>query len=167
MIRRTLIGSASALTAALLLAGCAPATPDPVPTATAPARYVPGAGQEAAAGADEASWESQMEAASAAEAVMGAFVDHDRPYDTWWAEFSSRLTATAQDVWAYTDPRLVPASTLTGPPMVTDAPSSTQVFVDVPTDAGSYALELIRNAAPGAGQGPWQVQTITPPAEPD
>lgn len=96
---------------------------------------------------------------------MAAFVAHTRSYDAWWADLSQYLTPEASVAWEFTDPRLIVASTITGPASVFDAPSSTFVIVDVPTDAGSWRLELVKVVEVDAGAGVWKVFTLQPPEE--
>lgn len=106
-----------------------------------------------------------MDAAGAAEAVsvavsaMAAFVDHDRPYDQWWAEFSDYLGGDALVAYEFTDPALVPASGVTGDGEVSAAPDATQITVLVPTDVGQYQVVLNRQAVGGE----WTVSRLTPP----
>lgn len=164
MKRTTALTITIATILAGVLTGCAPAddaesTAVMEKTAAAPAP----ATAPAPAPEDTAAWDSQLEAAAVAESTMTAFITTEQDPQSWWDAFSATLTADARQLWAYTDPRLVPATELTGPAAVTSAPSSTQVFVTVPTDAGDYALQLVRHVEPGAGQGPWQVQEIRPP----
>lgn len=92
---------------------------------------------------------------------MGEFADHDRDYDDWWAALSPYLDPVALSDYAYTDPRLVPPTQVTGDGVVSAAPSSTQITVLVPTDAGQYRVELFRQASE-AGAGPWLVNSMTP-----
>lgn len=168
-MRIHLITAATAVVGVLLLAGCT--TPDdieePTPTPTAvqgPERPegFPTLGEPV--GDDKADFKSQQEAVAAAEAAMTVFVSHDRDYDAWWAELSPLLTVEAQDAWAYTDPRMITVTQLTGPATIVDAPSSTLVVVDVPTDIGVWRLELVRAAEVGTtGQGAWKAFTLMPP----
>lgn len=168
-MRIHLITATAAVAGMLLLAGCT--TPDdieqPTPTPTAvqgPERPegFPTLGEPVAD--DKADFKSQQEAVAAAEAAMTAFVSHDRDYDAWWAELSPLLTVEAQDAWAYTDPRMITVTQLTGPPTIVDAPSSTLVIVDVPTDIGVWRLELVRAAEVGTtSQGTWKAFTLMPP----
>jgi len=94
--------------------------------------------------------------------ALTAFADHDRSYDDWWASLSPFLDAEALQAYAYTDPRLVPPSHVTGPGIIAAAVSSTQVTVLVPTDAGQYRVELFRQVD-GGSPGPWLVNSMTPP----
>lgn len=164
-----LITATAAVAGMLLLAGCTTADDIEEPTATPTAvqgmerpEGFPTLGEPV--GDDKADFKSQQEAVAAAEAAMTAFVSHDRDYDAWWAELSPLLTVEAQDAWAYTDPRMITVTQLTGPATIVDAASSTLVVVDVPTDIGVWRLELVRAAEVGTtGQGAWKAFTLMPP----
>lgn len=86
----------------------------------------------------------------AAGAFMSAFA---RPItsvsaDQWWSAVRPHLTATAAADYSGTDPQQVPFTRVTGPPSIipTDAPTSVLVAVRVPTDAGTYRVELQTDA---------------------
>lgn len=115
------------------------------------------------AGGEFATLQSQREAAQLAETTMAVFVAHDRSYDAWWADLAQYLTPEAAMVWEYTDPRLVEATSLVGPAVVIDAPSSTLVVVDVPTDTGSWRLEVVKWVEVNAGPGVWKIFSLQPP----
>ena len=171
-MRIHLITATAAVAGILLLAGCT--TPDdvdePTPTPTAvqgPDRPegFPTLGEPV--GDDKADFESQLAAVQAAETTMTVFATHDRDYNAWWAELSPLLTVEAQEAWAYTDPRMITVSQLTGPAAIVDAPSSTLVIVDVPTDIGTWRLELVRAAEVDTKQGEWKAFTLMPPETPN
>lgn len=166
-MRIHLITATAAVAGVLLLAGCtAPDDDDDGPTPTAvqaPERPEGFPVLGAPVGDDKADFQSQQAAVQAAEAAMTAFVSHDRDYDAWWAELSPLLTVEAQDAWAYTDPRVITVTQLTGPATIVEAPSSTLVIVDVPTDVGIWRLELVRNVELGTGKGAWKAFTLMPP----
>ena len=158
------------LAAVLTVTGCATTTAPAVtsPSAAAPTPetrplVLPSAGTES--GGDAATFPDQQEAVAVAEAALTAVVNHDRPYDEWWPDLSQYLAVDAQHAWEYTDPRLVSASTVTGLGSVVAAPSSTLIVVGIPTDAGVWRLEMVRQVEDGAGQGPWLAFTLTPPDE--
>lgn len=70
----------------------------------------------------------------------------------WWSRVRPYLTAAAAADFSGTDPRRVPFTHLTGPPVLaapsTDGPITT---VTVPTDAGVYQLEILHDVSgPGA-----------------
>jgi hypothetical protein len=94
----------------------------------------------------------------AAEA-MTAFVDRTLPYDQWWAQLAPYLSASALVAYEYTDPTNVPASAVTGDPLVVAAPDGTTLSVLVPTDQGQYRVELERQS----DQAAWAVSRFTPP----
>lgn len=98
-------------------------------------------------------------AATVALAAMEAFVQNDLPYDDWWAGFSRYLGGDALVAYEYTDPALVPASSITGDPRVSSAPDATQITVLIPTDVGQYQVLLNRQAVGGE----WTVSRLTPP----
>ncbi|MFW3170911.1 hypothetical protein [Geodermatophilus sp. CPCC 206100] len=163
--RRRFAGAA-ALAAALLLSSCGGA-PDraasrPEPTAAAvAAEEEPGdadAHLPAAPPSPTDDADSQQAALDTAEAAMTAFAQPHLAAADWWAGLSPLLSPTATTAYEATDPALVPASTVTGAPLPTPAVSSYLSTVLVPTDAGEYAVLLVRE---GAG-APWLVERITP-----
>jgi hypothetical protein len=103
------------------------------------------------AGADDAT--------AVARSAMEAFVQNTLPYDQWWAGLSPYLDGDALVAYEYTDPTLVPASSVTGDPQVSAAPDATQITVLVPTDVGQYRVLLNRQAVGGE----WTVSRLTPP----
>lgn len=170
-MNRYLTAVASIVTAAALLVGCtaSPDTdtvPSAVPTApntqdTSRPVTLPTAGTDS--GGDFATLQRQQEASQVAEAAMVAFVAHTRSYDAWWADLSQFLTPEAAVAWEFTDPRQIIASKITGPTSVVEAPSSTFVVVDVPTDAGIWRIEIVLFVEVDAGDGVWKVFTLQPP----
>ena len=153
------------LAGALLLTSCAAHAPEatPTPTGTAQTTRPLALPTTGSSGSDTASLKSQQEAAALAEQLMPQFLNHALPYDQWWAAVSPSMTAEARYMWQSTDPKAIRGSTVTGPATVTSAPSSTQVIVEVPSDAGLWRLELIRQAEEGATPGRWQVFALTSP----
>ena len=99
------------------------------------------------------------EATAVAREAMESFVQNDLPYDQWWEGFSPYLDGDALVAYEYTDPELVPASSVTGEPRVSAAPDATQITVLVPTDVGQYQVLLNRQAVGGE----WTVSRLTPP----
>lgn len=81
----------------------------------------------------------------AAAAFMTAFA---RPpaeaSERWWATVRPHLSDQAAEAYSGTDPQLVPFTRVTGPATIipTDAPTGLLVAVRIPTDAGSYRVEL-------------------------
>lgn len=172
-MRIHLITATAAVAGALLLAGCT--APDDVEAPTPPPTALQGPERPEGfptlgepVGDDKADFQSQQGAVQAAEAAMTAFVTHDRDYEAWWADLSPLLTVEAQNAWAYTDPRMITVTQLVGPATIVDAPSSTLVIVDVPTDTGTWRLEFVRAAEVGTtGQGAWKAFTLMPPETSD
>lgn len=153
---------AVALVAAVTLGGCgttieAPGPDTPAGTAAAPP--VPGHGPAPLPAplpppTDDA---ASVDAASAvASAAVTAFARPDVDADLWWAELSPLLSPAATTAYASTDPSLVPARAVTGPPRTGESPSSYLATVFVPTDAGEYAVLLVREG----GGAPWLVERI-------
>jgi hypothetical protein len=99
------------------------------------------------------------EAADVALGAMEAFVQNELPYDQWWEGFSRYLDGDALVAYEFTDPALVPASSVTGKPRVSAAPDATQITVLVPTEVGQYQVLLNRQAVGGE----WTVSRLTPP----
>lgn len=166
VVRRT--KGTIALVAVVLL--CASCTSTTGPTDSLPAPTTSRSGGEAketvtnlpspgpSTSSDVADEASLISAVGIAEAVMREFVAHDRSYDQWWAGVSPYLDPVALSDYAYTDPRTVPASAVTGAGVVSAAPSSTHVTVLVPTDAGQYRVELFRQSQDAS----WLVSSMTP-----
>jgi hypothetical protein len=160
--KRFIIGGIVA--GALMLTSCAAPAPEATPTPTGTAQATrPLALPTASSGNDTASLKSQQEAAALAEQLMPQFLNHALPYDQWWAAVSPSMTVEARYMWQDTDPKAIRGSAVTGSAVVTSAPSSTQVVVEVPSDAGMWRLELIRQAEEGAAPGRWQVFALTSP----
>ncbi|MGY1634285.1 hypothetical protein ACI784_21510 [Geodermatophilus sp. SYSU D01186] len=154
---------ATVLAAALALAGCsdAPAADEPQPQATTEPTVVAGDADAMLPPAppaptdDDASRSAALDAASAA---VTAFARPTLDPAQWWAELQPLLSPAAATAYEGTDPAAVPASAVTGPPQPTPAVSAYLSTVLVPTDAGEYAVLLVRE-----GDGaPWLVERITP-----
>jgi hypothetical protein len=181
---------AGAVAAALALAGCTSQTPA-VSTETSPT----GASATAASPTDASSTAgstapstpehtgqlpppppaptddapSQDAALALGAKAVTAFARPDLGPDTWWAELSPLLSPAAALAYEGTDPVEVPARRVTGPAWAGVSPSSFLATVFVPTDAGDYAVLMVREG----GGAPWLVERITlvpagyvaPPAE--
>lgn len=91
---------------------------------------------------------------------MRAFVAHDRGYDEWWADLTQYLGEDAREAYTYTDPANVPASDVTGPSLLSGVQED-MLTVLVPTDIGSYSVELVREQA----GGPWVIYRLRPPED--
>lgn len=105
---------------------------------------------------DEASRTGALEVAGQ---TMRAFARPSLDEATWWDQLRPLLTPAAAIAYEGTDPANVPASAVTGAPVLVDDTSAYLARVEVPTDAGTYAVLLVRE---GAGQ-PWLAERITPP----
>ncbi|MGO4235814.1 hypothetical protein [Pseudarthrobacter sp. YAF2] len=163
-----------ALTAVVLLCtACAPAantTPVPatstVATASAPVSLSAGSGPQAPGGTVQAtigiSWD-QASKDAAVDTAQKAMADFARPgvADKQWAnDLARRLTPQATADYSAVDPANVPATRVTGPATLTvDEANGYGVMAAVPTDAGTYTLQLLRTGP----QAPWKVNRLTPP----
>ncbi len=99
------------------------------------------------------SWDdrSHQSAIAAAQTVMLAYARPDLEFDEWWANLQPLLDQKATQDYAYMDPSRIVATTITGPPVITDETSAYVAYVDVPTNAGVYGLILSRVD----GDSPW------------
>lgn len=163
-----------ALTAVVLLCtACAPAaktTPVPATStvaASAPVSLSAGSGPQAPGGTVPASigigWDQDSKNA-AVDAAQKAMADFARPgvEDKQWANDLARwLTPQATADYSAVDPANVPATRVTGPATLTvDEANGYGVMAAVPTDAGTYTVQLLRTGP----QAPWKVNRLTPPA---
>jgi hypothetical protein len=162
------ITAAAALAAALVLGGCSSGADrsQPAPEPTAAPTTGPGDADADLPTAepvpvDDA--DSQQAALDAATAALTVFARPDADPAQWWSELSPLLSPTAAVAYEDTDPGAVPASAVTGPPRPTPAVSPYLSTVLVPTDAGEYAVLLVREG----GGSPWLVERITPVAAAD
>ncbi|MFF8819463.1 hypothetical protein ACF07D_15860 [Leucobacter sp. NPDC015123] len=160
-MRRSLLVTALTL-CAVLVTGCAG---DPEPTDTAPS---PTADAHAHEHFEDdygpipsPSWEDSDRAAAitAAETAMRAYARPTITQEEWWADMEPLLNQQASIDYAWVQPQSIPATKVTGPGSITDDESALVVFVDVPTDAGTYNIILNRD---GAGE-PWLVARFVPP----
>lgn len=163
-----------ALTAVVLLCtACAPAantTPLPatstVATASAPVSLSAGSGPQAPDGTVPAtigiSWD-QASKDAAVDTAQKAMTDFVRPGvdDKQWANDLARwLTPQATADYSAVDPANVPATRVTGPATLTvDEANGYGVMAAVPTDAGTYTMQLLRTGP----EAPWKVNRLTPP----
>ncbi|WP_285320729.1 hypothetical protein [Pseudarthrobacter sp. lyk4-40-TYG-27] len=164
-----------ALTAVVLLrTACAPAastTPVPAPstaaTASAPVSLSAGSGPQAPDGTVPAtigiSWD-QAGKDAAVDTAQKVMADFARPGvdDKQWANDLARwLTPQATADYSAVDPANVPATRVTGPAtLAVDEANGYGVMAAVPTDAGTYTLQLLRTGK----EAPWKVNRFTPPA---
>ncbi len=95
--------------------------------------------------------------------AVTAFARPDVSPAEWWAELSPMLSPAATQAYAGTDPVEVPARAVTGPARTGVSPSAYLATVFVPTDAGEYAVLMVREG----GGAPWLVERISQvPADP-
>lgn len=141
----------------LVLSGCAVtpngSAPSPTPTA-APSTA-------AAEASTKAAKEAGVEASEVAVAALTAFVYHARSQDEWWADFSRYLSPEALYTWDGVRADRVTASAIAGDPVATVA-DATFVSVIIPTDAGSYRLEMAKRVD-GSTAGTWLVFEMIAP----
>jgi hypothetical protein len=158
------LAASAALAAALVLGGCAAAAeraqPQPTAASTSPAAE-PGDAHAALPAPPPPPTEddaSQQAALAAATAAVTAFARPTLEPARWWTELAPLLSPAAAVAYAGTDPQAVPASAVTGPARPTPSVSAYLSTVLVPTDAGEYAVLLVRE-----GDGtPWLVERFTP-----
>ncbi|MFW0774711.1 hypothetical protein [Arthrobacter sp. D5-1] len=157
----------------LLCTACAPAantTPAPATSAaaaSAPVSLSASSGPQAPGGTVPAtigiSWD-QASKDAAVETAQKAMTDFARPgvEDKQWANDLARwLTPQATADYSAVDPANVPATRVTGPATLTvDEANGYGVMAAVPTDAGTYTLQLLRTGT----EAPWKVNRLTPPA---
>lgn len=100
---------------------------------------------------------SQESAVAQATAAVTAFARPGLDPETWWGELAPLLSPAALEAYAGTDPAEVPAHAVTGAAWPGESPSSYLATVFVPTDAGEYAVLLVREG----GGTPWLVERIS------
>lgn len=151
------IATITALVATLV--GCTSAAPET--SAPPPKPSVSPTAPTSAAPSDTLDDDGRNAGTATAEAALTAFLQRDLPYEAWWAQLKPMLTQEAVFAYEYTDPQSVPATTITGEPLVSAAPSATQLNVLIPTGVGQYMIVLYReNARAG-----WAVDRLTPPEQ--
>jgi hypothetical protein len=157
----------------LLCTACAQATntaPAPatstVATASAPVSLSAGSGPQAPGGTVPAALGIDWDQASkdaAVDTAQKAMTDFARPgvEEKQWANDLARwLTPQATADYSAVDPANVPATRVTGPARLTvDEANGYGVMAAVPTDAGTYTLQLLRTGQ----EAPWKVNRLTPP----
>lgn len=156
--------------AALLCTGCAPAsntTPaEQSAKPSAPISLSADSGPQAPGGTVPATIGIAWDQASKDQAVdvaQKAMADFARPSvgDQQWANDLARwLTPQATADYSAVDPANIPASRVTGPAtLAVDAANGYGVTATVPTNAGTYTLQLLRTGK----DAPWKVNRLTPP----
>ena len=160
-MRRRLLATALMLST-VLVTGCA-SQPEPADTApsTSADNHAHERFEDDYGPIPSPSWSDSDRAAAvtAAETAMRAFARPTITQDEWWADMEPLLNQQARLDYAYVQPQSIPATRVTGAGEITDDESALVVFVDVPTDAGTYNIILNRD---GAGE-PWLVARFVPP----
>jgi hypothetical protein len=155
----------------LLCTACAPAantTPAPATSAaaaSAPVSLSASSGPQAPGGTVPAtigiSWD-QASKEAALDTAQKAMSDFARPgvEDRKWANDLARwLTPQATADYSAVDPANVPATRVTGPATLTvDDTNGYGVLAAVPTDAGTYTVQLLRTGP----EALWKVNRLTP-----
>ena len=104
---------------------------------------------------------SKDEASALAEKAMSAFARPALDEEQWSNDLAQWLTPQATADYSAVDPANIPASRITGPASLTvDEANGYGATADVPTDAGTYTLQLLRMGR----DAPWKVNRITPPS---
>jgi hypothetical protein len=162
------------LAAVLLCAACAPAantSPAPAESTTttpsAPVSLSANSGPQAPGGTVPAtigiSWD-QASKDQAVDVAEKAMADFSRPAveERQWANDLARwLTAQATADYSAVDPANIPANRVTGPATLSvDEANGYGVMAEVPTNAGTYAVQLLRTGK----DAPWKVYRLTPPS---
>jgi hypothetical protein len=162
--RRSVPGLAALLAAIVVLPACstAPAGSRPAEAAPSATATLPGHAEGSTLPTplpqptdDPASEQSAIAQATAA---VTAFARPDLDPEAWWDGLAPLLSPAALEAYAGTDPAEVPASAVTGAAWPGESPSSYLATVFVPTDAGEYAVLLVREG----GGTPWLVERISP-----
>jgi hypothetical protein len=162
------------LAAVLLCAACAPAantTPAPAETTTtapsAPVSLSANSGPQAPGGTVPAtigiSWDqaSKDQAVDVAEKAMADFARPAVEERQWANDLARWLTAQATADYSAVDPANIPANRVTGPATLSvDEANGYGVMAEVPTNAGTYAVQLLRTGK----DAPWKVNRLTPPS---
>ena len=98
-------------------------------------------------------------AAKTAVTVLRLYARPGISAQAWINALDPYLTQDAAAAFANTDPSTVPAHKVAGPANVLAASTAGGALVDVPTDAGSYRVFLLKDA-----EG-WLADQITPPGQ--
>ncbi|MBT1003973.1 hypothetical protein KIH31_15395 [Paenarthrobacter sp. DKR-5] len=163
----------TALAAILLCTGCAsaattrPASPSSTSSVSSPASLSAGGRPQAPGGTVPASigiaWDEQSRK-DAATVASRAMADYARPGSdrTRWAnDFARWLTPRATADYSTVDPANIPVSKVTGPATLrVDETNGYGVTAMVPTNAGTYTLQLLRTGR----DAPWKVNRLAPPS---
>jgi hypothetical protein len=161
------------LAVALLCVSCAPAanktsaeSASGSPTASAPVSLRANSGPQAPGGTAPATlgitWDegSKDQAEEVAEKAMADFARPTVQEKQWANDLARWLTPQATADYSAVDPANIPASRVTGSATLTvDETNGYGAMAAVPTNAGTYTLQLLRTGK----DAPWQVNRFTPP----
>lgn len=104
---------------------------------------------------------SKDEAVKVAQEAMADFARPDIEEKQWANDLASWLTPQATADYSSVDPANIAASAVTGPATLTvDETNGFGVAAAVPTNAGTYTLQLLRTGK----DAPWKVNRLTPPS---
>ena len=176
---RTSLAIATAVVVAAALTGCAStpaqpsvsvpaaaptgaATSDGQPKVTGPGQVTPSAQPTAPVNAEDPITPTQEGAATGtASGFVSAYVDKSITGDAWAKGWMPYLTTQAQAAYEGTSQRAVPGTTLSGTVKLEDGGTNGAAIVDVPTDAGTYTVQL------NQVNGSWKVLRAVLPGEDD
>lgn len=157
---------------ALLCAGCAqpaqsnPASSETPATGSAPVSLSAGSGPQAPGGTVPPTmgiaWDqaSKDRAVDVAEMAVADFARPSVSEEHWANDLARWLTPQATADYSAVDPANVPATRVTGAATLTvDEANGYGVIATVPTDAGTYTVQLLRTGM----EAPWKVNRLTPP----
>jgi len=96
-------------------------------------------------------------AAKTATTVMSLYARPSSSAESWIDALDPYLTQGAAAAFAGTDPSTIPAHQVTGTAQILPVSTAQGALIDVPTDAGTYQLLLLKDG-PG-----WLVDQITTP----
>ncbi len=164
------------LAVALLCVSCAPAvntTSAPAesasanPTSSVPVSLSANSGPQAPGGTAPATigitWDqaSKDKAAEVAEKAMADFARPTVEEKQWANDLARWLTPQATADYSTVDPANIPVTRVTGPAtLAVDESNGYGVTVTVPTNIGTYTLQLLRTGK----DAPWKVNRLTPPS---
>jgi len=178
-VSRTSLAIATAVVVAAALTGCAStpaqpsvsvpaaaptgaATSDGQPKVTGPGQVTPSAQPTAPVNAEDPITPTQEGAATGtASGFVSAYVDKSVTGDAWAKGWMPYLTTQAQAAYEGTSQRAVPGTTLSGTVKLEDGGTNGAAIVDVPTDAGTYTVQL------NQVNGSWKVLRAVLPGEDD
>lgn len=132
------------------------------PKITGPGQMTPSAQPTAPVNAEDPITPTQEGAATGtASGFVSAYVDKSVTGDAWAKGWMPYLTTQAQAAYEGTSQRAVPGTTLAGTVKLEDGGTNGAAIVDVPTDAGTYTVQL------NQVNGSWKVLRAILPGEDD